>query len=49
MASYPDDGLDGAAMLRRADEALYLAKKQGRNRVLPVSSVGADAREAASA
>ncbi len=49
VASYPDDGLDGAAMLRRADEALYLAKKHGRNRVLAVASVAADAREAASA
>jgi diguanylate cyclase (GGDEF)-like protein len=53
VASYPNDGLDGAAMLHRADEALYLAKNQGRNRVLPVASVATTqtepAREAASA
>ena len=53
VASYPDDGLDGAAMLHRADEALYRAKNQGRNRVLPVASVATTqtepAREAASA
>jgi diguanylate cyclase (GGDEF)-like protein len=51
VAVYPDDGLDGAAMLHRADEALYLAKKQGRNRVRPVSSIPAvtPAQEAASA
>jgi diguanylate cyclase (GGDEF)-like protein len=49
VATYPDDGLDGGAMLHRADEALYLAKKQGRNRVLPVSSLATDAQEAASA
>jgi diguanylate cyclase (GGDEF)-like protein len=49
VATYPEDGPDAAAMLHRADEALYLAKKQGRNLVLRVGSVGADIREAASA
>jgi len=37
VASYPYDGLDAAAMLLGADEALYRAKRQGRNRVLPVT------------
>lgn len=31
---FPLDGTDGTALIRRADEALYKAKAQGRNRVL---------------
>lgn len=35
VSSYPEDGLDAAGLLRSADEALYEAKRQGRDRVLP--------------
>jgi len=35
VAQYPDDGADLAALYRAADQALYQAKRAGRNRVLP--------------
>ncbi len=34
VASYPEDSLDSAGLLRRADSALYRANAEGRNRVL---------------
>jgi GGDEF domain-containing protein len=35
VAIFPDDAADAAALVRRADEALYGAKNAGRDRVLP--------------
>jgi diguanylate cyclase (GGDEF)-like protein len=35
VSEYPHDGLDAAALLHSADEALYKAKRSGRNKVLP--------------
>jgi diguanylate cyclase (GGDEF)-like protein len=34
VATYPEDSMDSAELLRRADQALYQAKESGRNRVL---------------
>jgi len=33
ISSYPEDGADPSALIARADEALYLAKSQGKDRI----------------
>ena len=44
IAACPDHGVDSAALLRAADDALYEAKRQGRNSVLSgrMRSLGSD-------
>jgi diguanylate cyclase (GGDEF)-like protein len=34
VATYPEDGKTAEALLESADQAMYIAKRQGRNRVI---------------
>ena len=42
VAEYPFDGVECDSLLRAADVALYRAKAQGRDRVLPATRVDED-------
>ena len=37
VATFPQDAADGLQLLEKADQALYIAKHEGRNRVVPIS------------
>jgi len=47
VAAFPDHAKESEELLRRADEALYLAKQSGRNRVVAYSADSAAARAGA--
>ncbi len=38
VSTFPDDGNDQAALISRADNALYCAKRMGKNKVVPAES-----------
>ena len=37
VATFPQDAADGLQLLEKADQALYMAKHEGRNRMVPIS------------
>ena len=50
VAEYPYDGMDAVSLLKASDQALYEAKRQGRNRIMAASGPEAAAgREPAAA
>jgi diguanylate cyclase (GGDEF)-like protein len=48
VAAYPLDGLDAPGMLSQADKALYVAKRQGRNKVIAAADLPTQAEATAS-
>jgi diguanylate cyclase (GGDEF)-like protein len=40
VASFPHDAEDGSDVLARADDALYAAKRQGKNRAIAFDQIG---------
>jgi diguanylate cyclase (GGDEF)-like protein len=47
ISTFPSDGQDGRLLIQRADQALYYAKRNGRNRAVAFGEVAAEIKTAA--